>query len=89
MSATRAPRRVAPAELYRLRCLSLFAEKKALEARRAQNLVRELTLRLEAKYRLIGTKDCLDIHTGFIDKGATEVNREPVGDEDAGSQGPA
>lgn len=85
----RAARKVSPLELYRLRWLTLYADKKALEAQRAQNMVRELLLRLEAKYCLLASEASLDIHTGLIIRAAEEVSGESVRDEDAGSQGPA
>lgn len=81
--------RVAPADLYRLRWLHLHAEKKALEAQQARNLVREAVLRLEARYHLLASEASLDAHTGVITRTPEEVSSEPLGNESAGPQGPA
>lgn len=81
--------RVTAAELYRLRWLTVFAEKKALEARRAQNNLRDAVLRLEAKYRLLGGEAVLDVHTGVITRRTEEASDEPVRSEDEAAQRPA
>lgn len=86
--------RVAPGDLYRLRRLNLYAEKKALEAQRAQNLVREAVPdKVGVKYGPefgsgLGVAASLDSHSGLITR-AEEVSNEPRGNEGAGPQGPA
>ncbi len=65
--------RVAAADLYRLRRLNLYAERKTLEAQRARNLVREAMLRLEVKYHLLGSDASLNAQTGVITRDTGEV----------------
>ncbi|MBI2910025.1 MAG: hypothetical protein HYX92_20480 [Chloroflexi bacterium] len=80
--------RVTPGDLYRLRRFNLYAEKKALEAQRARNLVQEAVLRLEVKYHLLGADASLDSHSGVITR-LEAVGNGPLGNEDASPQGPA
>lgn len=70
-------------DLYRLRRAALDAELAELQAQLARHRLRELTLRLEAKYQLLTTEACIDIHSGEISQ------KREMADEHRGHAGQA
>ena len=59
-------RRLTTRDLYRFRRVSLQAQRTALKAQSAQQVLKELTLELERRYNLLGVEAQIDIHTGEI-----------------------
>mgnify|MGYP001559652243 CR=1 FL=1 len=68
-------KRVTAAELYELRRAQLVAEEAALQAQLLQAALRRKTLEIERKYGLLGCRGVLDIHTGQIQGGGYEPER--------------
>ena len=58
--------RLVPRDLYRLRRASLAAQRAQVEAAAAQQELREVTLEMERRYRILGLGASLDVNTGVI-----------------------
>jgi hypothetical protein len=79
--------RLTAEELLELRRARLLAERKALEARLAQNALQALLVGLEGRYGPLEGE--LDLRTGEVHANGREVSREPADDAHAGAPGPA
>lgn len=59
--------KIATGDLYRLRHAQLAAQRAALKAQQAEQVLREMLLELEHQYGLLGTNALIDIHTGEVE----------------------
>ena len=57
---------LSPKDLYRLRQVTLSAQRAQIRAELARQSLRELVLSLEHRYKLLGRNGSLDVHTGVI-----------------------
>ena len=63
-------------DLYRLRHTQMAAQRAALRAQHLEHIFRQLMLETERKYGFLGKNGSVDVNTGEIIAGSTQLQRE-------------